>query len=149
MLEKEVRLSRWALANHRFRVWRHSYFDTTGAGLLYALDDEDVVASSERYFPRRLRVRLVLFALLAVVVGTDGWLPLLLALFTVVVGWADSLPPAWTMVFVASSLIGPALIALASVPSYLWIGTRTLVVRGLFGILTRQEFSERPHTAER
>jgi hypothetical protein len=45
---------------------------------------------------------------------------------------------------VASALVGSAFIALASVSSYVWIGTQGVVARGLFGIFTTQQSRREP-----
>jgi hypothetical protein len=126
-LENDVRLSAWQFVAHRLRIWRRYYFDTTGAGWRRAIEDESMQQSSSRTFILKcLRKPLLLLALL-VLLPSLLWLPL----------------PA-AAVLIAAVLIAGSIGALALAPTYLWIGTKSVVARGFFGLFTTQQSRREP-----
>jgi hypothetical protein len=121
VLERDVKLPRWRLVAHRFRRWRRRLYDTNEAAWWHAYEDESSQAATSRAVVLK-RLRVPLTGAAAVIVSSLYWLPLLHAL----------------PVLGAGVTLG-AVIALATGPSYVWIGTKTIVARGLFGLRTSQE----------
>jgi Domain of unknown function (DUF4062) len=124
---RDTSLSAWALIRHRCRRSKRQYWDTTAAAWSRAWEDESHVASTDHDVAlRQLRRPLIGFACVVV--------PALLWLFR----W-----PTIAIVLLAGGAFG-LLIALACAPSYCWVGEKTLIARGLFGLRTIQQFRTEP-----
>jgi hypothetical protein len=121
-LTRDTRLPARALIRHRCRTWKRRYLDNTAAAWSRAWEDESHVASTDHDVAlRQLRRPLVGLACLGV--------PTLLWLFR----WPTVV--AILLGFAACGL----LIALACAPSYCWVGEKTVIARGLFGLRTIQQ----------
>ncbi len=122
MLRRDVRLSRYSLMKNRLSVWRRHYFDTNSAGWRRAFEDESCEEQTSRTaLAKHLRVPVLILGM-SISIVAFGLLPF----------------RAGCAVFVCFILMaGIAILAWA--PTYVWAGTKTLVARGTFGLLTLQQ----------
>ena len=129
-LQADIQISRWQLMRHRLGRWRSGYFNTNEAAWQRASEDESSHERSSRVAVlRRLRSVMILGALSLLGGLLAGWLPF----------WQE----VWILIGAA---LAATLIVFASAPSYLWIGTQTVVARGLFGLCTLQQSRAEPFT---
>lgn len=121
-LERDLKLSAWEFATHRMKRWRFQYFDTTSAGRKRAIEDEKLEESSSRTAVLKcLRKSLLLLA-------TAVFLGIVLLLHTRTACYVT-----------AAVLFAVPAVAFATAPTYLWIGSKTVVARGFFGLITTQQ----------
>lgn len=120
-LLRDTQMSRRQLMRHRWRLWSKAYWDTTRAAWLRAFEDESHVASTHRSFLwRHLRA--------------GAWLG---GLAILLLAWRFSL--LWAVVALVAGAMLWCLAVLAWAPSFCWIGTKTIMARGMFGIRTIQQ----------
>ena len=120
-LERDVELPRRMLFVHRLTEWRRTYFDGLEAATRMQFEDEHIVVHGERtQLSRGLRVLLIILALLAIT-----------GLMQVV-----SAATAALIAFGAASLCGLTILAWS--PTFVCIGTKTVMARGAFAVRTVQ-----------
>lgn len=122
-LERDTRVSFMKFLFHRLRIYKRAYFDNTYCAWSHAFEDESYVASTSRLgFSWRLRTPLFLFA----------------SLFSVPIYLFLSVE--WFFVSIILMIVVGFLVAFAYRPSFIWIGTKTIMARGLFA----RRFVQRP-----
>jgi hypothetical protein len=124
-LRQDLRVSRLAVLRHRIKTWRRTYFNTNDAAWRRAIADESHVASTSRV-GFRWRLRPYYLAAVAVWLGTLYVAASLRGALTI------------TAVFVVLAF----LVILAYAPTYVWVGTRSVVARGAFALKTIQDVAE-------
>jgi hypothetical protein len=106
---------------HRVKAWRRTYFDTPEAETRMLFEDEHIGMNGERTrLSTSRRVLLIVFASLA----ATG------AIHVV------SAATAALIAFAAASLCGVAILAWS--PTFVCVGTKTIMARGAFGLYTVQ-----------
>lgn len=135
-LEVDTRVS-WAnYFLHKMRVFYRSYFDKNYCAWHRAFEDECLIDSTDRFLSWRLRRLVPLFLILFVVPLAVLFyeLPFTIALFC----------GTMLLMFVGGMI-------LAYRPSFVWVGTKTIMARGLFGRLvqrsTKEAFQLKAHWA--
>ncbi len=120
-LNLDLQVSRIALAWHRARNWKRCYWDNISAAWRNAFEDESHCESTSRLgLNWRLRkpVALLLLVWLAVVFST--------------------ISPKWAILATLCLIPILAVSILAYAPTFVWVGTKTLVARGAFALRTIQ-----------
>jgi hypothetical protein len=120
-LERDVKVSRRMLFVHRVKEWHRTYFDGLEAAGRMLFEDEHIVMHGERTPPSTSHR--VLMIVLAALVITG---------LTHVVSAAT----AAVIAFAAASLCGVATLAWS--PTFVCVGTKTVMARGAFGLRTVQ-----------
>ncbi|WP_161494841.1 DUF4062 domain-containing protein [Bradyrhizobium canariense] len=132
-LEVDMRVSWTRHFFHKMRILRRSYFDENFCAWRHAYEDESQIASTHRLgLSWRLR-KLIILPLISFAV-------LYLAL------------PLTSAILCSALLLMPVLVmAIAYRPSFVWVGTKTIMARGLFGRFVQRPLNERfqldPHWA--
>lgn len=116
-LERDVKLPRRMLFVHRLNEWRRTYFDALEAAPGMLFEDEHIVVQGERM--QRSTCRRILMIVFA---------SLVIACLTHVVPAAT----AAMIAFAAASLCGLAILAWS--PTFVCVGTKTVMARGAFGL---------------
>lgn len=115
-LERDVRLDRRMLSIHRAKTWRRTYFDTSEAKERMLFEDEHIDMHGGTELSKISGVLLIVLASLAI----TG------------IMHAVSAAMAAVIVFVAASLWGLAMLAWS--PTFVCVGTKTIMARGAFGL---------------
>jgi hypothetical protein len=122
-LELDTRVSWTSYLSHKMRIHRRSYFDANFCAWRHALEDETVVGSTHRLgLSWRLKTPVILSLIL--LAGLYFVLPLEKALICSAL----------------LLLIGTAIFAY--LPSFVWVGTKTIIARGAFGRFVQRSASE-------
>jgi hypothetical protein len=127
----DTSLSLWRLTRDRWRRWSKAYWNTTSAAWLRVFEDESHVASTNRILSRRFVRRIKWIGGLAI-----GGLAILLLLRLV--------PVVWTGIALIAAVLICFILFIAWAPTYCWVGTKTVIARGLFGMRTLQQLRTEP-----